>query len=150
MVGDILQPTHLLFVLVVALLVLGPKRLPEVAKTLGKGIRDFRGAISGDSDPTDHTAYLSGDNGDHHEAPAATQATAAPPAQTAAATPQPVQPAGEPVQPISEPVQPISEPVQPVATPATTAAPAQTSPPQPPPADDGDAQTRPAAVKRQE
>jgi sec-independent protein translocase protein TatA len=49
MVGDILQPTHLLFVLVVALLVLGPKRLPEVGRTLGKGIRDFRSAINGES-----------------------------------------------------------------------------------------------------
>ncbi|MGO9885017.1 MAG: twin-arginine translocase TatA/TatE family subunit, partial [Solirubrobacteraceae bacterium] len=57
MVGDILQPTHLLLVLVVALLVLGPKRLPEVARHLGTGIRDFRDAISGEqvdrtTDPT--------------------------------------------------------------------------------------------------
>lgn len=49
MVGDILQPTHLLFVLAIALLVLGPKRLPEVGRTLGSGIRDFRNALSGDS-----------------------------------------------------------------------------------------------------
>lgn len=48
MVGDIFQPTHLLFVLVVALLVLGPKRLPEVGRQLGNGIRDFRAAISGE------------------------------------------------------------------------------------------------------
>jgi TatA/E family protein of Tat protein translocase len=48
-VTDILQPTHLLFVLVIALLVLGPKRLPEVARTLGNGLRDFRAAISGES-----------------------------------------------------------------------------------------------------
>jgi TatA/E family protein of Tat protein translocase len=47
-IGDILQPTHLLFILVVALLVLGPKRLPEVARSLGRGIRDFRSAISGE------------------------------------------------------------------------------------------------------
>lgn len=47
-IGDILQPTHLLFVLVVALLVLGPKRLPEVARQLGNGLRDFRAAISGE------------------------------------------------------------------------------------------------------
>ena len=47
MVGDILQPTHLLFILVVALLVLGPKRLPEVGRALGRGLRDFRSAISG-------------------------------------------------------------------------------------------------------
>lgn len=48
MIGDILQPTHLLFVLVVALLVLGPKRLPEVGRSLGRGLRDFRSALSGE------------------------------------------------------------------------------------------------------
>jgi sec-independent protein translocase protein TatA len=45
MLGDILQPTHLLLILVVALLVLGPKRLPEVGRSLGKGIRDFKHAV---------------------------------------------------------------------------------------------------------
>jgi sec-independent protein translocase protein TatA len=49
-VGDILQPTHLIFVLVVALLVLGPKRLPEAGRSLGRGLRDFKDALSGDSD----------------------------------------------------------------------------------------------------
>jgi sec-independent protein translocase protein TatA len=48
MVGDILQPTHLIFILVVALLVLGPKRLPEVGRQLGNGLRDFRAAINGE------------------------------------------------------------------------------------------------------
>jgi sec-independent protein translocase protein TatA len=48
MVGDILQPTHLIFVLVVALLVLGPKKLPEVGRQLGNGLRDFRAAINGE------------------------------------------------------------------------------------------------------
>ena len=48
MIGDILQPTHLLFVLVIALLVLGPKRLPEVARSLGRGLRDFRSALNTD------------------------------------------------------------------------------------------------------
>ncbi len=48
MIGDILQPTHLLLILLVALLVLGPKRLPEVGRMLGKGLRDFRQAISVD------------------------------------------------------------------------------------------------------
>jgi sec-independent protein translocase protein TatA len=47
-IGDILQPTHLLFVLVIALLVLGPKRLPEVGRALGRGLRDFRNAINTD------------------------------------------------------------------------------------------------------
>lgn len=48
MIGDILQPTHLIFVLVIALLVLGPKRLPEVGRSLGKGLRDFKTAVSGE------------------------------------------------------------------------------------------------------
>ncbi len=66
MVGDILQPTHLLFVLIVALLVLGPKRLPEVARTLGNGLRDFRAAISGehsdrDEAPPGYIPYESAD-----------------------------------------------------------------------------------------
>jgi sec-independent protein translocase protein TatA len=52
-IGDILQPTHLLFILVVALLVLGPKRLPEVGRSLGRGLRDFRSAISGEETPHD-------------------------------------------------------------------------------------------------
>ncbi|WP_249010896.1 twin-arginine translocase TatA/TatE family subunit [Conexibacter sp. DBS9H8] len=47
MFGDILQPTHLIFIMLVALLVLGPKRLPEVGRSLGKGLRDFRSAMSG-------------------------------------------------------------------------------------------------------
>jgi len=47
MFGDIIQPTHLLFVLAVALIVLGPKRLPEVGRSLGKGLRDFRSAMAG-------------------------------------------------------------------------------------------------------
>jgi sec-independent protein translocase protein TatA len=50
-IGDILQPTHLLFILVIALLVLGPKRLPEVGRSLGRGLRDFRMAVSGEEPP---------------------------------------------------------------------------------------------------
>jgi len=41
-----MQPSHLIFVLVIALIVLGPKRLPEVGRSLGRGIRDFREAMS--------------------------------------------------------------------------------------------------------
>jgi sec-independent protein translocase protein TatA len=47
---DILQPTHLLVILVVALIVLGPKRLPEAGRSLGRGLRDFRDAINGSHD----------------------------------------------------------------------------------------------------
>jgi sec-independent protein translocase protein TatA len=39
-------PMELIVVLVIALIVLGPKRLPEAGKSLGRGLREFKGAIS--------------------------------------------------------------------------------------------------------
>ncbi len=57
MIGDIFQPTHLLFLLVIVLLVLGPKRLPEVARSLGRGFRDFKDAISGEDRPGYHELH---------------------------------------------------------------------------------------------
>ena len=42
------NPTHILFVLLVAVLVLGPKRLPEVGRSLGAGIREFRSSMAGE------------------------------------------------------------------------------------------------------
>jgi TatA/E family protein of Tat protein translocase len=40
------NPVHLLFIAIVALVVLGPRRLPELAKSLGHGIREFRESLS--------------------------------------------------------------------------------------------------------
>jgi sec-independent protein translocase protein TatA len=42
-------PTELIIVLVIALLVLGPKRLPAAARSLGHGIREFKDSIAGRS-----------------------------------------------------------------------------------------------------
>lgn len=41
-------PMELIIVLVIALIVIGPKRLPEVGKSLGRGMREFKDSISGD------------------------------------------------------------------------------------------------------
>ena len=60
MIGDIFQPTHLLFLLVIVLLVLGPKRLPEMARSLGRGFRDFRDAISGEDHSPVHELHHEG------------------------------------------------------------------------------------------
>ena len=45
------NPVHLLFIAVVALLVLGPRRLPDLARAVGKGVREFRDAINSGSEP---------------------------------------------------------------------------------------------------
>ncbi len=39
-------PLEIIIVLIIALVVFGPKRLPELGRSLGKGIREFRGSIS--------------------------------------------------------------------------------------------------------
>lgn len=124
MIGDILQPTHLLLILVVALIVLGPKRLPEVGKSLGRGLRDFRNALSGDD----------------HEPPRESLQ------QAAVAAPQPIAPAQHVPQadPAPQPVPPPQAetaqlgPTQPTAPQAETqpapppqAETAQPTPPQP-------------------
>jgi sec-independent protein translocase protein TatA len=44
------NPVHLLFIGAVALIVLGPKRLPELARALGKGMREFREAMNGEGE----------------------------------------------------------------------------------------------------
>jgi sec-independent protein translocase protein TatA len=46
MIENILSPTHLLLILVVALIVLGPKRLPEAGRGLGSAIRGFKDSLS--------------------------------------------------------------------------------------------------------
>ena len=43
----LINPVHIAFVVAIALLVLGPKRLPEVARSLGHGMREFRETLNG-------------------------------------------------------------------------------------------------------
>jgi sec-independent protein translocase protein TatA len=43
-------PLELVVVLIIALVIFGPKRLPELGRSMGKGIREFRGSISGKDD----------------------------------------------------------------------------------------------------
>jgi sec-independent protein translocase protein TatA len=52
MLGNI-GPLEIIVVLIIALVVFGPKRLPELGRSLGKGIREFRSSVSGDHDDED-------------------------------------------------------------------------------------------------
>jgi sec-independent protein translocase protein TatA len=74
--GDLLQPWHLIVLAVVAFLLFGAKRLPELGKGLGEGLKGFREGIKGIADPT--------------PAPPPTQqaSTTAPPPSTPAETKQ--------------------------------------------------------------
>lgn len=49
MPGNIGLP-EVLVVLVIALIIFGPKRLPELGRSVGKGIREFRSSISGNDE----------------------------------------------------------------------------------------------------
>jgi sec-independent protein translocase protein TatA len=52
-------PMEIVLVLVIALVVLGPKRLPEAGRSIGKGMREFKDSISGvtkDEEQPDLTA----------------------------------------------------------------------------------------------
>jgi sec-independent protein translocase protein TatA len=50
MFEGLFQPMHLLVILGIALLVFGPKKLPELGKGIGEGIRGFKSAIKAEED----------------------------------------------------------------------------------------------------
>jgi sec-independent protein translocase protein TatA len=77
--GGLTNPIHLMFIAAIALIFLGPKRLPELAKTLGSGMREFRETLS-----LSHT----------DEAPIVPAAVEAPPA------PAPVPDVAPPIAPV--------------------------------------------------
>jgi sec-independent protein translocase protein TatA len=86
--------TDLIVVLVIVLLIFGPKRLPGLGKQLGQGLREFKDSITGDSKGDEETerpeiARTSADP--------ATAQTANPPEQ-APADPAPAQPVREPAE----------------------------------------------------
>jgi sec-independent protein translocase protein TatA len=49
--GDLLQPWHIIVLVAIAFLLFGAKKLPELGKGLGEGLKGFREGIRGISDP---------------------------------------------------------------------------------------------------
>ena len=46
-------PLEIAIVLVIVLIIFGPKRLPELGRSMGRGIREFKGSVSGDQTDQD-------------------------------------------------------------------------------------------------
>ena len=91
------NPVHLLFIALVALLVLGPKRLPKLARAVGQGIREFRGALEqAASEPAESTTQPP-------ETPPAPAPVPSVPAQVNRQADQAQQPGSQAEPPASEP-----------------------------------------------
>jgi sec-independent protein translocase protein TatA len=61
MFEGLFQPMHLLVIFGIALLVFGPKKLPELGKGIGEGIRGFKSAMKDNEKPASITAAVSDD-----------------------------------------------------------------------------------------
>jgi sec-independent protein translocase protein TatA len=61
MFEGLFQPMHLLVILGIALLVFGPRKLPELGKGLGDGIRGFRSAMKDTDDKAQTNSPQGGD-----------------------------------------------------------------------------------------
>jgi sec-independent protein translocase protein TatA len=97
------SPVHLLFIAIVALVVLGPKRLPDLARSLGNGIREFRQSLDlGAQDPPPQAPPPPAAS--TPPGPPPPDVPAAPPTADAAAPPPPAAPM--PPAPASEPPEP--------------------------------------------
>jgi sec-independent protein translocase protein TatA len=81
------NPLHIVILVVVLLLVFGARRLPEIGRSLGSGMREFKDSVSGESKPSLNA-------GEQQPQPPAVQPVATPAPQQA--PPQPAAPAEQP------------------------------------------------------
>ncbi|HEV7529664.1 MAG TPA: twin-arginine translocase TatA/TatE family subunit [Solirubrobacteraceae bacterium] len=87
------SPVHLLFIAAVALIVLGPKRLPDLARALGQGIREFRQSLDeGASEPEAPATPPPAALAPATSPPAAPAQTVSPAASASSPTPTPPPP----------------------------------------------------------
>jgi sec-independent protein translocase protein TatA len=89
------NPIHIVFLVVILLLVFGAKRLPEIGRSLGSGMREFKDSVSGSPQNTQQQTTLT---------------AAAPQPQAPVAQPAPVQ---APVAAPPTPAQVVAAPVEP-------------------------------------
>jgi sec-independent protein translocase protein TatA len=78
------NPLHIAFLVVILLLVFGARRLPEIGRSLGSGMREFKDSVTGEAKAPAQTAIAP-----PAQPPAATAAPAPAPAETATTEPTP-------------------------------------------------------------
>jgi sec-independent protein translocase protein TatA len=112
------NPLHIAFLVVILLLLFGARRLPEIGRSLGSGMREFKQSITGES------------HSQQPALPAGQQPQQPQQVQQAAPAPAPVAQPGAAQAPVATPAQaPVAAPVQgPVAAPAEPAAQPASSP----------------------
>lgn len=54
------SPTHIVLLLLIALLLFGAKRLPEIGRSLGHGMREFKDSVSGSDENEKHSSHVEG------------------------------------------------------------------------------------------
>ena len=91
------NPLHIAFIVVILLLVFGAKRLPEIGRSLGTGMREFKDSVTSHDDKVEARSELPPPAATPAPpaAPAAQEAPAAPEAPPAAAPPAAVEPERE-------------------------------------------------------
>ncbi len=96
------NPLHIAFLVVILLLVFGARRLPEIGRSLGSGMREFKTSITGEMQHPPQSTLAAG----APQQPVATQVPAQPPAAQVPASQPPAAPSpAPPVQtPVAEPV----------------------------------------------
>jgi sec-independent protein translocase protein TatA len=83
-------PLEIAVVLIIVLIIFGPKRLPELGQSMGRGIREFKSSLSGDKDKDSPEEKRRGLEASQ---------------QAQVSQPQPAQPAAQPQPPVQEPQQ---------------------------------------------
>ena len=63
MLEGLFQPMHLLIIFGISLLVFGPKKLPELGKGIGEGIRGFKSVMKADEEKPVSTTTIANDRG---------------------------------------------------------------------------------------
>ena len=70
-------PMEIALVLIIALVILGPKKLPDVGRSVGKGMREFKSAVTGEHKEDEQPAIAQARADEEHEAAPAKAATPA-------------------------------------------------------------------------